>query len=74
MRGRTVILVSHHVQLCAPGASYVVALDNSRVKFAGNQVEFQASDMLGYLWQSGAVDPVDKSEEIAVPDVEELVE
>ena len=30
MRGRTVILVSHHVQLCAPGASYIVALDNGR--------------------------------------------
>ena len=42
MRGRTVILVSHHVQLCAPGASYIVALDNGRLQFQGKQAEFQA--------------------------------
>jgi ABC-type nitrate/sulfonate/bicarbonate transport system ATPase subunit len=24
MQGRTVVLVSHHVQLCVPGADYIV--------------------------------------------------
>lgn len=30
MKGRTTVLVSHHVQLCAPGAKYIVALENGR--------------------------------------------
>lgn len=43
--GRTVILVSHHVQLCTPGASYIVALDNGRVQFEGSRGSFQISDV-----------------------------
>ncbi|KAG9126425.1 hypothetical protein FRC07_003485 [Ceratobasidium sp. 392] len=46
MKGRTIVLVSHHVQLVAPGASYVVALDNGRVLFAGLQAEFIGSDVM----------------------------
>ena len=33
MRGRTVLLVSHHVQLCDLGASYIVALGNGHLQF-----------------------------------------
>ncbi|KAF8627345.1 hypothetical protein AX15_004416 [Amanita polypyramis BW_CC] len=51
-RGRTVILVSHHVQLCAPGASYVVALDNGRVQFAGGRDEFLSTDVIKSLVQT----------------------
>jgi ABC-type multidrug transport system ATPase subunit len=50
--GRTVILVSHHVQLCARGASYVVALDNGRLEFAGNRNEFLNSDIIKSLVQT----------------------
>jgi ABC-type branched-subunit amino acid transport system ATPase component len=32
-----VILVSHHVQLCFTGASYIVALDDGHLLFAGDQ-------------------------------------
>ncbi|KAF8609600.1 multidrug resistance-associated ABC transporter [Ceratobasidium sp. AG-I] len=46
MNGRTVVLVSHHVQLVAPGASYVVALDNGRVLFAGPQSKFIGSSVM----------------------------
>lgn len=35
LAGRTVILVSHHIQLCAPGAKSVVHLDNGEVAFQG---------------------------------------
>jgi hypothetical protein len=52
MQGRTVVLVSHHVQLCAPGASYIVALDNGRVQFQGNRDEFQSSGVMSGLVQS----------------------
>ena len=58
--GRTVILVSHHVQLCARGASYVVALDNGRLQFAGNRNEFLNSDIIKSLVQT--IDGGDKKE------------
>ena len=35
LRDRTVILVTHHVELCLPAAEYVVALEHGRVKSAG---------------------------------------
>lgn len=74
MKDRTVILVSHHVQLCAPGASYVVALDNGRLQFQGNQADFMASDVLQSLTQSGATDPADEKGEAAVKEIEEIAE
>lgn len=74
MQGRTVILVSHHVQLCAPGASYVVALDNGRLQFQGNQAEFMASGVLKSLSQSGAADASDDKEETAVHAIEEIAQ
>ena len=52
MEGRTVILVSHHVQMCAPGASYIVALDNGRVQFHGSQDDFHRSGVIRTLIQS----------------------
>ena len=44
MRGRTIVLVSHHVQLCAPGAQYIVALDNGQVRYTGDYEHFIGSD------------------------------
>lgn len=44
MEGRTVVLVSHHIQLCAAGSDYVVSLANGRVVFEGSTKEFMASD------------------------------
>ncbi|KAL0563070.1 hypothetical protein V5O48_019006 [Marasmius crinis-equi] len=68
IKGRTVILVSHHVQLCAPGADYIVALDNGRVQFEGKYGAFQASGVMKSLVHSTATvdDKGDVSEEQAV--------
>lgn len=44
MEGRTVVLVSHHIQLCAPGSEYVVSLANGRVSFEGSSKEFMESE------------------------------
>ncbi|TFK34287.1 multidrug resistance-associated ABC transporter [Crucibulum laeve] len=52
MQGRTIILVSHHVQLCAPQASYIVALDNGRVQFEGSREAFYRSTAVGTIMQS----------------------
>ena len=64
MRGRTVILVSHHVQLCAPGASYIVALDNGQVQFQGDSDTFQTCGIMDSLVQSGRADDKDDTEEL----------
>lgn len=55
MRGRTIILVSHHVQLCAPGAQYIVSLDNGRVQYSGDYSGFQRSDLLQTLVYANAL-------------------
>ncbi|KAJ7176830.1 P-loop containing nucleoside triphosphate hydrolase protein [Mycena filopes] len=52
MRGRTVILVSHHIQLCADGAAYVVALDRGSVKFRGAPADFRRSEACRSLLQA----------------------
>ncbi|KAF8595167.1 P-loop containing nucleoside triphosphate hydrolase protein [Ceratobasidium sp. AG-I] len=51
-RGRTVVLVSHHIQLVLPGASYVVALDNGRVLFSGPQPDFVGSSIMQKITHS----------------------
>ena len=73
MRGRTVILVSHHVQLCAPGASYIVALDNGRVQFQGDSDEFRTSGAMNSLVQSGQADDKDYKEAMPAVTVEEVI-
>lgn len=62
MRGRTVILVSHHVQLCAPGASYIVALENGRVLYEGDRRGFQSSGVINSLSHSGVVESTGRDE------------
>ncbi|KAJ7685835.1 multidrug resistance-associated ABC transporter [Mycena rosella] len=70
MQERTVILVSHHVQLCAPGAGYVVALDNGRVQFQGKREEFQTSGVMSGLVQSTTAEAHDLKEEAAIDALE----
>ncbi|PPQ81930.1 hypothetical protein CVT25_013778 [Psilocybe cyanescens] len=63
MKGRTLILVSHHVQLCAPGAAYIVALDNGRVQFEGSKDDFYSSGILASLIQTTQAQDTDDKEE-----------
>ncbi|KAI0748272.1 multidrug resistance-associated ABC transporter [Daedaleopsis nitida] len=75
MHGRTIILVSHHVQLCAPGASYIVSLDNGSLQYAGDYDSFQISETYQTLVQLGVPDNAEKKEEqTAEPTVEEVAE
>ncbi|KJA25547.1 hypothetical protein HYPSUDRAFT_37542 [Hypholoma sublateritium FD-334 SS-4] len=75
MQGRTVILVSHHVQLCAPGAAYVVALDNGRVQFEGSRDAFYGSGVIATLVQSAEAEEenTDKEEKEALKVAEENI-
>lgn len=73
MKGRTAILVSHHVQLCSSGASYVVSLNNGRVSYAGDPKGFKASGVMASLIQSEQVAEAndDVEEEKAIEDTTE---
>lgn len=75
MRGRTVILVSHHVQLCAPGASYIAALDNGRVLFEGSKDAFFSSGIIKTLVRStdSSEEMDDKEEKLALEQAAETV-
>jgi len=67
MIGRTIILVSHHVQLCAPGATYVVALDNGHVQFEGSKDDFYDSGIIRTLIQTAqSEEPDDKGDKEAL--------
>lgn len=59
MKGRTVILVSHHVKLCASGAAYVVSLDNGTVAYSGPASEFIGS---GFDEPASQTDPAEMDE------------
>ncbi|KAL8277515.1 hypothetical protein RQP46_010070 [Phenoliferia psychrophenolica] len=39
---RTIVLVSHHIQLTAPGVEHVVELENGRIKYSGPSSVFLA--------------------------------
>lgn len=73
MSRRTIILVSHHVQLCAPGASYIVALENGRVLYKGDRQGFQSSGVIDKLAQSGSSESLvkDEAEVLADQTIEE---
>lgn len=58
MKNRTVILVSHHVQLVSPVATYIVALDNGDVTYAGDRSGFIAG---------GFMEDLDKENEAEQP-------
>ena len=64
MEGRTVILVSHHVKLCAPGAAYVVSLDNGTVTYSGPASDFIKSGLDEQASQadSAAVEEADEDD------------
>ncbi|KAJ1311227.1 hypothetical protein OPQ81_009727 [Rhizoctonia solani] len=73
MNGRTVILVSHHIQLVAPGASYVVALDNGRVLFTGPQSEFIGSAVMQRISHSTEITEKEQPTEETIEEVAEVV-
>ncbi|KAH7344787.1 multidrug resistance-associated ABC transporter [Rhizoctonia solani] len=74
MNGRTIILVSHHVQLVAPGASYVVALDNGRVLFTGPQSKFIGSSVMQRISHSTEVGEKEQPTEETIEEFAEVAE
>ncbi|KAK0520035.1 hypothetical protein OC835_007336 [Tilletia horrida] len=64
LKGRTVLLVSHQVQLVAPTAGLVVVLDDGKLQFKGTSSKFLASEFYsGLVEETEAVAAVAESEE-----------
>jgi len=60
--------------MCAPGASYIVTLDNGRVQFSGSSADFYASGVIRSLVQSTAVEEMDdEAEKASLEVVEEQI-
>ncbi|OLN86882.1 ATP-dependent bile acid permease 2 [Colletotrichum chlorophyti] len=55
MAGRTCILVTHNLQLCAPSSHFIVMLDNGRIGAQGPSAELIASGKLGEDIQKSAI-------------------
>ncbi|KAK0368022.1 ABC transporter [Colletotrichum tamarilloi] len=55
MAGRTCILVTHNLQLCAPSSHYVVCLENGRIAAQGPSAELIAAGKLGEDVQKAAI-------------------
>lgn len=72
MHGRTAILVSHHVQLCAPGARYIVSLEDGRVEYSGSYEGFVESEAFRASTQSHNHDQEDAEEILATDNIEEI--
>ncbi|KAJ7863247.1 hypothetical protein B0H13DRAFT_2237135 [Mycena leptocephala] len=76
LANRTVILVTHHVELVLPGAHYVVRMLDGRIDTQGTVQELQAQGVLDEITHEAAVEV--KKEELALPvdvvDLETLVE
>ena len=48
-RGRTILLVTHHVSLCLPATGYLVELDNGRVVRQGTVEELRSQGHLAHV-------------------------
>ncbi|CAG8498013.1 5031_t:CDS:10 [Dentiscutata erythropus] len=71
MKGRTRILVTHHVRLCSADAAYLVAVDNGKVVASGTISELRNSGILASILdendrQSELVNSVELAAENAV--------
>ncbi|CAG8551433.1 7291_t:CDS:10 [Funneliformis mosseae] len=64
MKGRTRILVTHHVRLCLTGATYLLAINNGKINVNGKISELRDSGSLNFILEEedGLIDAKKNSE------------
>ncbi|KAJ1030229.1 hypothetical protein NDA16_001140 [Ustilago loliicola] len=72
VRGRTVVLVTHHVEAVLPHVAHVVMLDDGRIRASGSPGELKAEGLLSVLVQGSTPNDVNGKGKQAAKD--ELVE
>ncbi|KAI9304779.1 P-loop containing nucleoside triphosphate hydrolase protein [Cunninghamella echinulata] len=55
MKGRTRILVTHHIQMCIQKCSFILHLDNGKITVSGNPSELSQSNVLNSLIEEEVV-------------------
>lgn len=72
VRGRTVVLVTHHVEAVLPHVAQVVMLDDGRIRASGSPAELKAEGLLTVILQESAPKDADsKGKEAAKDEIEE---
>lgn len=66
LRSRTVVLVTHHIELVLPGAYYVVRMLDGRVDLQGTARELRARRVLDDIAQEGALISKEIGEDVIV--------
>ena len=73
-KDRTIILVTHHITLCLPIASYLVELGNGRVIRQGSSDELRKQNLLQKVVEDeDVVDQTDSEEKTELDDIPDLV-
>lgn len=73
MRHRTVVLVTHHVELVLPGTYYLVRMLDGRVDIQGTVKELRASGQLDHITLEAAVEVQEEKEAEAVEEARKEV-
>jgi len=77
MKNRTVILVTHHIDLIIPHSAWVVQLDEGVITAQGTPEELRKQGLLAAIRETGAEDEIDIEligDEVAELDDEPLAE
>ncbi|RUS34665.1 hypothetical protein BC938DRAFT_479221 [Jimgerdemannia flammicorona] len=74
MKGRTRILVTHHVGLCLPGAKYLVKIDGGRLTVKGEISDLKARGELKEVLEDGDIDSIDHGSSSSETLTEDVVE
>ena len=65
VQGRTVILVTHHVEAVLPYVAHVVMLEGGRIRASGSSAELKAEGLLSMLVSESATHSDDKGKQAA---------
>ncbi|TFK95320.1 hypothetical protein BDV98DRAFT_517859 [Pterulicium gracile] len=68
LKGRTVILVTHHVELVLPGAQYLVRMLDGRVDAQGTIKDLRAQGLIDEIKEESAAVAQAKEENVVVPE------
>ncbi|OZJ03176.1 hypothetical protein BZG36_04070 [Bifiguratus adelaidae] len=76
MKGRTQILVTHHVGLCLPGAKYLVQMLDGQVKHADGVTALRLTDRLKDILDSDEIEstPVSETQSVSEGSSDTIVE
>ncbi|CAO3640951.1 unnamed protein product [Mucor hiemalis] len=74
MKGRTQILITHHVNLCIEGSAYIVFVKDGQVKLTGSPSELKQAGQLSLIFKENIKSETSEEEEAALVVEDQLSE